>query len=120
MKCRYADPGPTRTVTSLWAPDQQRTASRCAASGARKRLLLLPIEHELRHLPFEADGEETEREADCEGEQRPDLIVQGQPEGGGVEQSGDDGDAGIELGAEQQRHVVAEDVAEHAAGTARD
>ena len=48
------------------------------------------------------------------------LVVQLQSEGGRIEQPGDDGDAGVEFGAEQQRHVVAEDVAQHATRASRD
>ena len=77
------------------------------------------VEDEFRHFPFIADGEQPKRQAEHESQRGPDFVIQLQAEGGGIEQAGDDGNAGVEFGAKQQRHVVAEDVAQHAAGAAR-
>ena len=50
----------------------------------------------------------------------PDLLVEVQGEGHRINKSGHDGDGGVKFGAKQQRHLVAEDVAQHAACTAGD
>ncbi|KTT77460.1 hypothetical protein SA6_12170, partial [Staphylococcus epidermidis] len=70
--------------------------------------------------PFVADREHPEAQAEHEGQQGPDRRIEVQPERGGIEQPRHHRDAGVELAAEQQRHLVAEDVAQHAAGAAGD
>ncbi len=99
-----------------------RTSSvslRAALDPGEAALSLLPIEHEFRHFPFEADRQQTQRQAEYKGQRGPELIVELEPERGGIKQSGHDRDAGVEFAAEQQRHVVAENVAQHAARRSR-
>ena len=75
--------------------------SRRACARSRRNSLPILVEHEFRHFPFVADREQTKRQTEHEGQRGPELVVQLQAERGGVKQSGDDGDAGVKLGAKQ-------------------
>src|SRR5215475_10233231 len=100
---------------SLFAIRHSLLATRYSLLAIRT---LLPGKHEFRHFPFEVDRKQAECDSEGEGQNGPDLVLHFQTEGGRVKQPSDDGDAGVELRTKQQRHLVAEDIAEHAAGAA--
>ncbi len=80
----------------------------------------IPVVDELRHLPAKPDRQEAKRQPHGERDQCHQIRADIEAQAADIDQAGDDGDAGVQLGAKQQRHVIAQHVAQHAADAARD
>ena len=61
--------------------------------------LAILVKDEFRHFPFVTNCQQAKRQAEDERQRGPEFVVQFQAERGGVKQPGDDGNAGVKLGA---------------------
>ncbi|KAF1855028.1 hypothetical protein Lal_00008405, partial [Lupinus albus] len=88
-----------------------------------RRLSMLPPPRRIgkhRQRPAEADRREAQQQADAEGGEQVEVVVDALLAQAEVEQGDQQGDAGVELLAQHLRGAVAEDVAEDAAEDAGD
>ena len=80
----------------------------------------VPSVHESRHVPAVADREQPERQSRSHCDNHHRVVWKSCSEAANVKGAGDDGHAGIQFAAKQQRYVVAQNVAQHPADAAGD
>ena len=75
---------------------------------------------EFRHVPAADDGEQSQDEARRHRARRDEVVRQAGRKSADIKAAGDHRHAGVKLAAEEQRHVIAQDVAQDAANAAGD